>query len=721
MLNFTEKYSPLSTSKSKKTFILRKLLIGALMASFAYLIAIFIYQYLEQQKVKERLNAAYASSYQESSALFPVYSAYSEADNLFRLYTVNFDENTYLAYKLKLDTIKFYVDSISNLPLADDIMQVSTSDMGQKNLLAQEFVSLKQTVEQLIFFTSDSLALLSSTAKATVAAPRFERADSVMNRILRDTSLNSLQQDTTIRKKEKLFNRIFNAKNDTLVASTIIKDFNTSQRDVISRHIEYLINQNKIVYGQNIKKLQRSFKALQEKEKELIQANRNLLDNLRKGIDKIKTFEIERLRDAEEKDLAIYKLNTINFRNQLIASLAIILLMMIFIFYYQSNAISYERKLQEEKDYAAKIAAEKTTILASVSHEVRTPINSLLGIIDILRRSGSHEVIDEEYLDSASHEIEVINSTVNDILNISKLEAGVLDVEYDFFSPYEVMDDIIHLHRHHAQKKNIKVIKKLDIDSKLLIYSSEFRMRQIVSNLLSNAIKYTELGDVHIHAYIKVKNGKSFCFVEVKDSGRGIALEEQVLVFRPYYMAGSKVQSSSFGLGLYISKLFVEQLHGSLELDSVLGKGSTFTLSFPIKESKIEHTHAVQYTLADLSQDLQIAIVDDNRINILYLKHYFKDFANVHIFEKGQDTLEYMKHNPVQLVITDLHMAAMNGWELLEKIRNNGAWQYIKVFVFTADNMYFEIEQQNQKNQFDGKLKKPLDVHDLITCIRKVK
>ena len=287
MLNFTEKYSPLSTSKSKKTFILRKLLIGALMASFAYLIAIFIYQYLEQQKVKERLTS-YTSSYQESSALFPVYSAYSEADNLFRLYTVNFEDDTYLAYKLKLDTIKLYVDSISSLPLADDIMQMSTLDMEQKNLLAQEFVGLKQTVDQLIFFTNDSLSTLSSSAKATVEAPRFERADSVMNRIMRDTSFNSLKQDTTIRKKEKLFNRIFNAKNDTLVANTITQDFNTSQRDVISKQIEYLIKQNKIVYAQNVKKLQQKFKALQNKEKELIQANRNLLDNLRKGIDKIK-------------------------------------------------------------------------------------------------------------------------------------------------------------------------------------------------------------------------------------------------------------------------------------------------------------------------------------------------------------------------------------------------------------------------------------------------
>lgn len=140
------------------------------------------------------------------------------------------------------------------------------------------------------------------------------------------------------------------------------------------------------------------------------------------------------------------------------------------------------------------MAAEKTTILASVSHEVRSPINSLLGIIDILRKNNDNKLILPEYLDSASHEIEVINTAVNDILNLSKLEAGALEVQYEYFAPQQLLLDIIKLHEHLAKVKNIRLVSKIDIDPTLLIYSSGFRVKQIVSNLLSNAIKYSARG-----------------------------------------------------------------------------------------------------------------------------------------------------------------------------------------------------------------------------------
>ncbi|UZJ65475.1 hypothetical protein OKW96_04585 [Sphingobacterium sp. KU25419] len=165
---------------------------------------------------------------------------------------------------------------------------------------------------------------------------------------MRDSSFNTLKRDTTIRKKEKLFNRIFKAKNDTLVASTITQDYGTIQRDVISRNIEYLIQQNKKVYRQNLRALQGKFSALQDKEKELIQANRDLLDNLRKGIDKIRDQETFEIRQAEAKDLALYQENTLHFRDQLVASFIIILLLIIITFFYQSNAVltngNYRRK-----------------------------------------------------------------------------------------------------------------------------------------------------------------------------------------------------------------------------------------------------------------------------------------------------------------------------------------------------------------------------------------
>ncbi|MBB2954109.1 hybrid sensor histidine kinase/response regulator [Sphingobacterium sp. JUb56] len=709
----------MSTLKKKKTFLLRALLIGALIASFIYLGVIFIYQYYEQQKVKERLDAAYASSYKQSSGLDRLFSVYSEAENLFRLYTVNFDKPTFSAYKNKLDTIRYSVDSLSKLPLKENLMQVSAEDMEQKKVLSQEFATLKQTVDQLIFFTKDSLSVLSSSNKTLLRDPKFEQVDSIVKRIMSDTSFNTLTKDTTIRKKENLFKRIFKAKNDTLVAKTIIQDFNTLQKDVISRNIAYLIQQNKKVYRQNLKNLQEKFVALQDKEKQLVLANRSLLDNLRKGIDVIKSHELALLRKAEKKDLALYKESTHNFRNQLIGSFIIIGLSIILIFFYQSNAVSYERKLQEEKDYASQVAAEKTTILASVSHEVRSPINALQGIISILRKNNDSKLIHPEYLNSASHEIDVINSTVNDILNLSKLEAGAMDVQYDYFAPHQLLLNILNLHNHQAQNKNISIVKKIEIDPTLLIYSSEFRMKQIVSNLISNAIKYTSQGEVSITASLKLKNGKTTLFVAVQDSGIGIVEEEQALVFRQYYMAGAKKQTSSFGLGLYISKLFAQQMEGNIDLISTLGKGSTFTLVLPVEKTKILETTAIQYTLEDLPQEMKIVIIDDNRINVLYLNHYFKDFPNVHIFEQGHVALAYMDENDVDVVITDLRMADLDGWGILNKIRAKKAWELVKVFVFTADSMYLEAAEQKQVNLFDAKLKKPLDAHDLISSIKR--
>src|SRR5690606_10111854 len=329
--------------------------------------------------------------------------------------------------------------------------------------------------------------------------------------------------------------------------------------------------------------------------------------------------------------------------NQLIISLSVMLLMVLFILYYQSKATTYEEKLEEEKDYAAKVAEEKTSVLANISHEVRSPINSLLGIIDILRKNGGKETIQPEYLDSAAHEISVINSTVNDILNLSKLEVGALEVKNEYFSPSRLLLDIINLHTYQAQKKGLYLTQQIDLDPKLEIYSSSFRIRQIISNLTSNDIKYTPEGKVNLRAYIRRISNQDTRFVEVKDTGLGIAPEHRSQIFRQYYMTDNKSKTKGFGLGLYISKLLSEQLQGDITLDSTVGKGSTFILKVPIKQKRLENTVPKVYTLNDFLKDIQLVLIDDNRINILYLKHYFKDFPNVHTFEHAQRALTFIQ------------------------------------------------------------------------------
>ncbi len=701
--------------KSKKTFLLRKVLIGAVIAIFAYISIVFIYQYIAYQKVKERLDAAYALGLQQSSAFYRLFSVYGEADNLFRQYTIDFNQDTYEEYRDKLDTIKYYIDSLSTLPNTNSLLQQSNTDIQKRDLLAGEFASLKKTIDDLVFMAQDSLPILASSQSQRVATPRYISADSAISKILNDTALNEV--DTVVRKKQNLFNRIFNAKNDTLLANTT-QQFNVQQIDVLQRNVENLIVQNETIYNRNLGNLRRNFTSLRQKERALIQANYFLLNNLKIGVDNIRELERAAVREAEARDLSIYKENTKRLGNQLIFSLSVMLLMILFILYYQSRATTYEKKLEEEKDYAAKVAEEKTSVLANISHEVRSPINSLMGIIDILRKNGSKDTIQPEYLDSAAHEISVINSTVNDILNLSKLEVGALEVKNEYFSPYRLLLDIINLHTYQARKKGLSLTQQIDIDPNLEIYSSSFRVRQIVSNLISNAIKYTPKGTVSIKAYTRKVSSQDTLFVEVKDTGLGIAPEHQSQIFRQYYMTDNKSKTKGFGLGLYISKLLSEQLQGDITLDSMVGKGSTFTLSVPVKQKRLETNASKAYTLADLPKDVQLVLIDDNRINILYLKHYFKDFPNVYAFEKADDALTFIQQNPVDAVITDISMPEIDGWDVLREVRENNEKQNTKVFAFTADTMHLEDKiKKNQTYTFDCVLSKPLDEHQLVTCI----
>src|SRR5690606_16383104 len=551
-LNF--KLNQVTVLKSKKTFLLRKVLIGAIIAIFAYISIVFIYQYIAYQKVKDRMDAAYALSLQQSSAFYHLFSIYGEADNLFRQYTIDFNQGIYEKYRGKLDTIKYYIDSLSALPNTNNLLQQSNTDIQNRNLLAGEFASLKKTVDDLVFMAQDSLPTLASSQPQRMAAPRYISADSAINKILNDTALTKV--DTLVREKQNLLKRIFNAKNDTVFANS--QQFNIQQLDVLQRNVENVMVRNETIYNTSLGNLRRNFTSLRKKERALIQANYLLLNNLKIGVDNIRELERKAVREAEARDLSIYKENTKRLGNQLIISLSVMLLMVLFILYYQSKATTYEEKLEEEKDYAAKVAEEKTSVLANISHEVRSPINSLMGIIDILRKNGGKDTIQPEYLDSAAHEISVINSTVNDILNLSKLEVGALEVKIEYFSPSRLLLDIINLHTYQAQKKGLHFTQQIDPNPKLQIYRSSFRIRQIISNLISNAIKYTPEGKVSLKAYIRRVSNQDTLFVEVKDTGLGIAPEHRSQIFRQYYMADNKSKTKGFGLGLYISKLLSE-------------------------------------------------------------------------------------------------------------------------------------------------------------------
>ena len=703
---------------SKKTARLRSLLIYSLILSFLFLSAIFVYQYSQYKLVDKRLGAAYAVGQTPSDGLYMLFSTYSEADNLFRLYTIDFTKENYEAYRHKLDTIKYYVDSLSSLPIAENLFDNSASVIATKDNLAMEYANLKKNVDHLILLARDSLPVLSESTIPYQPRKSTISTDQVVSQILKDTSYLLTYQDTVINKKKSLFNRIFNSKNDTLVSNRSKHNFNINQIDVIQRNIESFVIQQERTSNSNIKNLQSAFLKLQETERILVFSNYHLLNNLKAGIDGLKRHELELRRKAEELDFIQYQKNAQQFGLQLAIALTIMLLMILFIIYYQHNAATYERKIQNEKEYADKIAEEKTSVLATISHEIRTPINALLGVVDIIKSSKGLNADDQKLVLSANYELMVINSTINDILSLTKLENGSLNVINEYFSPYQLLIDVIKLHTYHAEAKGLLFTYHIDFDPKIQIYGNALRIKQIASNLTGNAIKYTKKGSVNFSARIEKHKDKQNLLIEVRDSGIGISDENRDHIFRKYYVTDTKNNVSGFGLGLYISKLLSEQLNGNISFKSKFGVGSTFTLLVPIEKKNLVEAPSKPLAIADLPDDLRIVVIDDSRINLLFIKQLFGEKRHVYTFEEGQDALDFLRDNDVDIVLTDLLMPEINGWDILKNIRDIDRFQHIKVFALTSEKMLLEDRKiDNAEYTFDGVLNKPINEQEFVNTI----
>ncbi|TDQ79982.1 ATP-binding response regulator [Sphingobacterium yanglingense] len=702
----------------KSNLTLRRIVLFSLILSFAILSTIFIYQYLQYKKVEGRLNAAYSSGNLQSPALYKLFSTFTEADNLFRLYTINFDENDFTGYRNKLDTIKLVVDSLAALPIDSNPINSSAGNSITEGSLALQYAHLKKQVDDIVYYAQDSLQTLTSRTHTTSQKPRITQSDSIISKILRDTLKVAQEQDTVVKKKEGLFNRIFKAKNDTLVNQKTNEVLNVNQIDLVQRNIDQLISTNERIYRNNLRDLRAVFGKLQEAEKELITSNYALLNSLKIGIENLRQIELDGIRQAEEQDFALYKENSTNFGNQLIIALAIMLLMIVFLVYYQYQVASYERKLLNEKEYASKIAEEKTNVLANISHEVRSPLVSLQGVVNILKNNNDAKTIDKEIIQTIDNDINVINSTVNDILNLSKLEAGSLDIKFGYISPYKLIEDSIGLHQYQAETKKLELINANKVAPQLMIWGNAFRFKQVISNLISNAIKYTQKGSITVTAEVKKVGDKQRIVIRVIDTGIGISDNKKDQIFRKYYIADNKNKSGGFGLGLYISKILSEQIKGSISFISEAEKGTTFIFEVPIEKSHMEANESQQLTVSSLPQDIRIVFIDDSRIGLFFIQQLFNNHQNVRLFDNSQQAWAYLASNPVDIVVTDLIMPELDGWGILNRIRSTPAIAHTKVFVCTAENMLLE-GKSNQKYSFDGTINKPINENNLVATLLK--
>ncbi len=335
--------------------------------------------------------------------------------------------------------------------------------------------------------------------------------------------------------------------------------------------------------------------------------------------------------------------------------------------------LKQEEELRQavQKANAANVA--KSEFLANMSHEIRTPMNAILGLTTILSKSQPLTDRQEKYIQTLATSGESLMILINDLLDISKIEASGIEIEHVPFRLDTLLDNIVQVQSVKADDKALSVHLDIDVLRGRAFIGDPTRIQQIVSNLVSNAIKFTDSGTITIRC-TEPPAGSNIYSISVTDTGIGIAPEKIGLIFNKFTQADNTISRKfgGTGLGLAISKRLAELMDGYIEVTSTLGAGSCFTLSLPLPAAAgIDDGDTPAVPEPPVRHDGgRILLVEDYAPNVLVARTFLEMFGyQVDLAENGSDAVKKAGYNPYQLILMDIQMPVMDGYEATRRIR----------------------------------------------------
>jgi len=399
----------------------------------------------------------------------------------------------------------------------------------------------------------------------------------------------------------------------------------------------------------------------------------------------------------------------------------------IFISYLRdiTKRLQSESDLKQARDDALQAERAKSNFLAVMSHEMRTPLNGIFGTIELMRKT-KLEPSQTEYLDIAQQSGEILLNHVNDVLDITRIDAGELTLSENVFNLRKFFDNVIKTNEPTAISRGNQLVLQADSLDHLWVSADEQRLRQVAFNLISNALKFTDKGSVTLSAGATARDRTVDLTFKVADTGVGIPDQDQAKVFDRFFTQEKSYDrmASGTGLGLAICKQIIERMDGVISVESAVGQGSTFTVTVPLQTARERSHDAAHHVPEAQGQNLsgaQILLVEDNEINRTIVREMLEsEGALVTEAINGQEAVRVAGGDRFSAILMDISMPIMNGVDATRQIRSQvGLNKETPILALTAHAMAKEHEQFMDAGM-QGCLNKPVSQSSLALALSDV-
>ena len=482
--------------------------------------------------------------------------------------------------------------------------------------------------------------------------------------------------------------------------------------------IDSLVNSVKSVLGQLETQERQYRQALKNQEDQLL-ANEIQLNNRLRTL--LSTLEAEE-RMASMDEVEAWQ-DTVKNTSRIILFLGIASLLVILTFVFLvvkdvSRSQQYRQELEAAKTYAESLLTSREQFMNTVTHDLRSPLNTMIGYTGLLEKSGLNKS-QNRYLRQLKRSSDYLLRLVNDLLDLSRLEAGKMSIEELPFNPKNLIEETVENAVPPEKPRDVEVRVKVSPQLDRPVITDPFRLKQILTNLVNNACKFTPQGSVEVNAVLREGRKNPVLIIEVKDTGIGISKEQKEKVFEEFSQEDSSIEKryGGTGLGLAISKKLTDLLEGKISLESEPGKGSTFKIEIPV-EYALNNEYLIPeetLTVKDPEQ-ISVLIVDDEPAQLGLLRELIRNTGMTYRTAKdGKEALKTIKTFRPHLVLTDIQMPKLDGFELLRKIRKDPTMKNLPVIALSGQPDVSAADYL--KKGFNGSLLKPYSSQKLLQII----